>query len=604
MKAVSLIVFLVLLLTGVRCEAATVTLCNAPDENGVGINLRQAVAQGGIISFQCPAGTIIRVFFPLKYTRDTEIDGQNKITLSGYGRFSIFETDNAASISLRNLRLTEEASRHSPDGRQLDRYARVGSAVKSNGLVSLYGSEVHNMYQPFAAANFNAHENNRFYKNNGPIVLADKVTLQDCHFIDNSGEPFSNLGSANLGEAAFVERSEFVRNLSVKWLGSLSVSESKFEQNKDSESGGGAISIGGDFDANEVTFFANSGVNGGAISAWGGTKFKARSLFFDRNSASESGGAIYFSHASPIDGRMPRQTLAETYDISFSKFLGNQAPNGSDGAISLNGFADVISIRTSLFRGNVANSGSSAVGCHNFCNISINRSVVLENKTLNGGPAIDLLDVSYSTHSVLNLVNSIVARNDSPNGGGISFRTGNILNSTIYGNVGYGVRVYDDSTDPTRTKVSVVNSIVSANVSPGNGVANCLFYVASGFTEATANIEYPGTSCGAGFSAGDPQLDGYLATQISSPARGAGDRKRCHDQPVNARDLYNDLRGTAGGCTIGAIEKNLTRQIIEQLAVSEDPPHTTDDKLTSFWKMLTAWRNPSESTPCPIGRDC
>ena len=65
----------------------SVTACASDTQVGAGLNLAQAFGFGGVIRFQCPPGTTIRITGRYVLKTSTRIEGSDSITLDGQGVF-------------------------------------------------------------------------------------------------------------------------------------------------------------------------------------------------------------------------------------------------------------------------------------------------------------------------------------------------------------------------------------------------------------------------------------------------------------------------------------------------------------------------------------
>ena len=109
-----------LLLPSNASADAVVTLCSADNEPMAGMDLRRAIAAGGHITFNCPAGTTIPVSMTHTVSVDTQIDGGGSITLDARGTMSMFMMSNAPTVlTLNGLTLRRGIPLMSPSLRSL-----------------------------------------------------------------------------------------------------------------------------------------------------------------------------------------------------------------------------------------------------------------------------------------------------------------------------------------------------------------------------------------------------------------------------------------------------------------------------------------------------
>ena len=87
-----------------------VTACASDTQAGAGLNLAQALAFGGVIRFNCPAGSTIRVNGRYVLSVATLIDGGDAVTLDGHGAFGPMLRA-SANVILRRLTVRGFAQR-------------------------------------------------------------------------------------------------------------------------------------------------------------------------------------------------------------------------------------------------------------------------------------------------------------------------------------------------------------------------------------------------------------------------------------------------------------------------------------------------------------
>jgi hypothetical protein len=103
-----------------------------------------------------------------------------------------------------------------------------------------------------------------------------------------------------------------------------------------------------------------------------------------------------------------------------------------------------------------------------------------------------------------------------------------------------------------------------ANVIIADHPANCAGATAA-LRMAGANLQYPGSACGATIASAEPSLDSRFKPTLTSPARASGTVATCatHDLVVG-RDLYGEARGAAS-CSIGAVEADILRDVVNKV---------------------------------------
>lgn len=143
----------------------------------------------------------------------------------------------------------------------------------------------------------------------------------------------------------------------------------------------------------------------------------------------------------------------------------------------------------------------------------------------------------------LTVVNSLLARGSDSNEPGMAVNGRGIVlvNSTVIDNEGVALNGQGDGA------ITLLNTIVANR--RGN---NCQ----GGVVSVGPNLQWPDASC-AGVAVAAPRLSAILEPLAGSPALGGGDLTACTTAPVNATDLYGQMRPRGQGCSIGAVEGKL-----------------------------------------------
>jgi hypothetical protein len=354
--------------------------------------------------------------------------------------------------------------------------------------------------------------------------------------------------------------------------GFLTVEQSTFRNNQR----GAVYNAGGVITVANSTFEDNANSQGGAITNENsGTLTVTGSTFTNnRNSGSGNGGAIFSSTGS-------------TATIGDSQFRQNQSPGGGAGAIYN---THVMTIENTIVEDNEAASGG---GIYNNGTLLVRNSRISGNEATSiGGGGITHFNQT-TTESHLTLVNVTIDNNQSGQGGGGIFFSGELAtleatNITVFNNTantigGGGLLVV--SGDATLTNAtfnandSVAtdgNNIENSNTSPGTITlrntlvvgGECLGPVVNG----GGNLQFPGNSCGADITTGDPGLGELADNGGLTPTHAIAENGPAHDAGLNANCPADDQRGVVrpqtATCDVGAFEWG-ARPILDSLTPAE-----------------------------------
>jgi predicted outer membrane repeat protein len=265
-------------------------------------------------------------------------------------------------------------------------------------------------------------------------------------------------------------------------------------QNNQAQANGGGIYIQDDGESASLALINSSVLNnradeGGGINASGWPTVTLKSVEIKGNTAQGSGGGINAGYVSITDSHIISNTAGSTGGgihtsvayIYNSEISGNEA-NGV-GDIGGGGIA-VSNVRLHLQDSVVSNNravgtvhnGPSGIAAGN-ADVSIINTRISDNKI--GTLAVALWSSSFT------ITNSLVVNND---GAGIGADenpvTGTLMNTTIAGNGGNGIRL-------TGSDVRITNSILWGNAFDNNCGGNCTITysdVGTGDTAGTDNI--------------------------------------------------------------------------------------------------------------------
>ena len=579
-------------------RAATVVTACGTDTAAGGTNLATALAAGGDISIRCAGGVReIRLTTAWVFRKATAIDGGNQVTLVGPGSGPMFVSDGPRQLSLRNLAI------RNPPSNPADPNLFTGIVYDDADQVSieLDNVQVSDTRLPFAVRRFVAR--NSTFTGNGDannsdfgIVMAGDLDLEGVTFRNNLSRPFAALWRGDpiaKGEkiTARVVNGVFEGNRrpALWMIGSLAIDGSHFTNNGDAapfKPGGNGHLYGGRIylelgtsiaGAVEVvygravitqsTFQNNRGMLGGAVLAWG-SSLTVQTSQIENNQAVSAGAIAYLS---PEGSGLPGAggfRLALGHD----KIRGNTAVKDG-GALFVLGN---VSGDALLISGNKAGESGGAIAVvgpgispaeavpaaiaaklpstsSRPGTLALSRVFVLDNTA--AGDAVD------ARAAELRFGNLLASRNTSTSGATIHGADMELANSTVIGNTGQGVRI---DAGPAKVPLRLANTIVAANSG-----GNCTGALA-GLATGGANLQYPGSDCGASIASGDPSLDVHFEPTLGSPARTSGTMATCTGYDlVDGRDVYGKARGPST-CSIGAVEANFERDVVQHLPLSSD----------------------------------
>jgi predicted outer membrane repeat protein len=553
-----------------------VTACAFDAQTGAGLNLRDAVAGGGRVTFNC-SGTI-RVTRTIYLPLPVEIDGGGRVTLHAEDAVGMFSARQEAapsvnvgtgpSVSFSNItlsgarRVTFGGIFSGPQSELIFTKVRVEGAGYSPGLVyGLPGGMV-------ITANSITVRSSSFRDNFGAVLVAPTISISGSRFDTNHGSPF--LASfVDEGGTATVTESAFTGNATVRWWGTLMVSDSTFSANGIDATYGGALSIRGGAKIETTKFNNNNAANGGAI--WfGAGDLSLRRVVFQGNRATGVGGAIGAAD-SPDEAHLT---------IRYTHFRENQAAYG--GAITLGQALGsehlLVGYAVNFARNVAADSGGAIYAATG--SVKLARATLVENHAAVEGGAIF---GSTKGGSGTMLANALLVRNTAAAGGAYSGSIFHLVSGTIADNQGTAIVVkpLDGGQSQGTDGAAGFKNTVLLNNSGGACSAG------APVQDLGQNVQYPDAGCGASIPIYDPGLDiGYVPIP-GSPIRFAGDDAACLADPVSARDVFGKPRPQGVHCTIGAVEGTIEDDAIRALRHAETP-----GPLADFLKLLDSVRRP------------
>ncbi len=486
-------------------QAATVVVGTGTAASCTQAALAAALAQGGVIHFNCGGAATIAINAQqtLRTDVDTTIDGGNLITLDAGGTTRLFSFNSpnfqhtTTTVTIQNITLQNGKSTGTPIP-PAPAPCSQGTENDGGGAAVYVRDGILNVF------------NTVFKNNTGPATGPDVA-----------GGAIYTLGS--LGTT--VVGSTFISNKASNGgaigalFGDLSVYNSTFTSNQATGNGANNISSQCTVNGGEV----GNGGNGGAISMDGAEAFSVTicGSTFASNAAGSGalGGAVF---RTP-DGAM------QTTTIDRSTFNANSAPGG--GALYFH-----------------------------------NSQLVMTASTLSNNVAAGSGGALFSDGSTLQFTNDTLFRNSALVGlGGAIFLAGNggtLTNLTFFGNTAPGGSGYFGASIAGGTALTINNTLLSENTTEDCGSP---MQCASGNSVGSHDLQWPldhlvcsnpDPACTPGTLFSNPLLPAQLSANggptltllpgLSSPAAGIG-------QGCPATDQRGVVRA-ANGCTAGAVE--------------------------------------------------
>ncbi len=482
---------------------ATVTIGNGSAASCTEAALTAALAQGGVIHFNCGGAVTIPITSQknLRTDVDTTLDGGNQVTLDGGStvRLLSFYSGNFQATTtqfiLQNITLQNGKSSGTP-------IPPAPAPCSSGTMLDGGGAAV--------------------YVRDGVLRVFNST------FKNNSGAP---TGPDVAGGAIYT-------------LGSLgtTIVGSTFISNR--ASNGGAIgALFGDLSVYNSQFISNTATGNGANNS-------STACTSGETGNGGNGGAI------SIDG-------AENFAVTMcgTTFSKNAAGSGALGGALFrtpDGASQITTLDRSTFDSNTAPSGG-AFYFHN-STLVVTASTISNNTAAGSGGGL------FADSTTLTAINSTFFNNQSTLGlGGAIFLAGNggsLTNVTFLNNTAIGGSGYFGAAIAGGTALSINNTLFANNLTDDCGTAMQCF---AGASTGVANLQWPNvhhvcsnpdTLCTPGTSFVNPLLNATLASnggptltvlpQSNSPAVGAGHNCPATDQRGVARNTTN--------CTAGAVE--------------------------------------------------
>ena len=493
-----------------------VTACDSDTQSGAGLNLAQALVAGGVIRFQCPTGSTIRVTGHYTLTRSTLIDGGDAVTLDGHGAFGLLLTA-AENIVLRHITLRGFTS--VPVIRPVGR-PEFTTVLHAGGNAELDHVTVEG--------------------SNYPIKVNGIATVRDSAFVGNRGF------ALQVGGTAFVERTRFTGNQQALEIKAGWVRNCDFTGQT-----GRAVTVrspSGPVEIRHSTFTATRGAPALALSQRAGPSgpqtVTVRANVFRDNDGGVKGGAIDLydmvqearDHGAPSAAEVFATWPPAGFVLSYNRFIGNRSGHG--GAIS----ADLVHTNGmvstgDLFMDNAAVGAGGAVAVSGGA-LRMSHTLFKGNRAGAEGAALAVLPNATAT-----LANALVVGNAGPSGT-IEGSAVTLANVTVADNYAVGLLLETSSARATNVLLS------------RNRPADCARVPAGAFQGGALQSD---GSC-PGVATGEAFLDAFYVPAVGSPALRAGDPRVCHSAQVGGFDLPFQGRVNPSVCALGAFERAPVRK--------------------------------------------
>jgi predicted outer membrane repeat protein len=336
-----------------------VDLCESDDQRGGGTNLQAAIhvaltdRPDTPVTFACRPGSVIALHRDnYLIVRNLTIDGGNNVVLDAGARILLpgnptFVVPTGASLNLKNITVT--------NGPALDSSGTKSSIIESDGVLGLQGATISNSESPITTRSGAIIKDAKILNNKGDAIrVSGDAWVESSVFTNNSYTGLRVAGTVSLNTSQFygngvglefasgsVQRSLFQANRSVGMsigpsnvdhvaprLANVSVQNSRFDSNLGSgvavhaypapvkirftksaftRNEDGVIYLGGgagegpvDLSIFQTKFIANSAGGLRLFASKKAMRVEIKGSVFTENSASETGGAIFWSASGSL----------------------------------------------------------------------------------------------------------------------------------------------------------------------------------------------------------------------------------------------------------------------------------------------------------------
>jgi hypothetical protein len=370
-------------------EAAFDTVFNSVETSG-----------GGTITFDCGASPHTIVFMAQKFvSADTEIQGDDLITLSGGNALSLFQVYSGKTFTINNLTLARGYGQYGAV--QNFGVMKVNSSQLLNNTSTASGGAIDN-YGELRLTNALVANNSAAQFGGGLNLVSGNVTITNTQFMTNTATSGGGGIAAGIWVTLTVSSSllsgnqatdTFAQGGAIRSEGRLVISDTILTQNHSSR-GGGIFVSSGTTNVSRSTFSYNYGAYGGGIRQEGGD-LNLTDIAFTRNGYTRSdsqvntgGGAISWGGGNATLEKVTMSNNWASYGGGFDH------DNGT-------------AILT-----NVTMSGNSAVGGGAFDQGG--GSITLTNVTIAGNQAPFFAGGIANRGGTISLKNTLLSNNFNP----------------------------------------------------------------------------------------------------------------------------------------------------------------------------------------------
>jgi predicted outer membrane repeat protein len=524
---------------------AIVNRCGSDVDAG-GMNLTQALAAGGDVTFSCGGPATIKITKSHSVDRSVFIDGGGNVTLDGGGTSSfLIATKPTVGIQLQNVTVSAM------------QFVNGASVARGALSVAIKNSTIRNSASPLDATKVVV-ENGQFENNTGVVIRAKSVLITNSAFKNNKASPLQiDGGEAAITDSTFDGNGESV----IENCPQFAVTRASFTNNTtliDALLPGAALRVDCPGEILNSTFTSNSSnTDGGAVAI--AAKAKRVAIVgsrFTSNVAQRLGGAVAIDNSAGAE-----LSLVHTI-LKLNRARAGGAIFVGPPDLSSPATASRVSANAVTFDSNVASERGGALAAEN-AQITVFRGFFLRNSAPSGGAVW-----SDPTTAALSLFANALFVLNTAGDAAFAGRAARFANATILGTKGAGLKWLAPAAPVQGDQpIEIANTIVENN-SGGNCVAEPPHLVADG-----ANLQYPGDSCGPGATVAPALLDTFYAPLIGGGARAKGVDALCANPQVMSVDAYGEHRPKAGHCSIGAVEGDLAKvlQSLKPPAAAPDP---------------------------------
>jgi predicted outer membrane repeat protein len=547
------------LLTATLCADADVTVSKCSSDvlptSGTDKNLTQALASGGLITLNCPPGTVMEMRLSHQVLPGTIIDGGNNVTLDVSHLSNVFYGAGPGLVILKNLRIQNGLP---PHGTVEALSLGIHGLIHGTFALKLDHVSIEHSYDLVSVDSLEV-SNGRYSGNTGYLFYAKNIVVKNAYIDENrQAVPLGVPVAYRLAGGAFIaaiEDTVVSGNAGIIWPGDLTIRRSTFDNNGDDAQPGGALKLTGNAYVEKSKFTKNHASFGGAISTGNSSQLTIRRCRFIGNKATGQGGAIHVG-----------SSRSTTVTVSYSHFVSNSAKNG--GALSLAatpGVKITLLAKLNEFNGNQAVESGGGI-YSNGLNLAMASGFFVDNVAGVAGGAIA---VGGNDTEDARLGNVVIARNKAPTGGGYYGNHVEFIHSTFADNAGGAIRLRKGRSGAALTVNGHVRLIDTVLVRNGMGCPPAVEAQSVDF--AGVNIQFPERDCGSTVLNQDPKLDTMYVPAVDSVARSQGEPKFCLQDPlVHGEDAFGEARLPGQKCTLGAVERDLVRHALVQLRPSRD----------------------------------